>query len=66
MTENPEVIASRRKERDGRNVSVEGIKVFQDEEKNYALEIAESIGSQLFISKGADDLKNAISFIKTL
>lgn len=66
LTEDPEVIASRRKERDGRNVSVDGIKVFQDEEKNYALEVAESIGSQLFISQVVDDLENAISFIKTL
>ena len=66
LTEDPEVIAYRRKERDGRDVSPEGIKEFQDKEKEYALEIAQGIGSKLFISKGIGDLKNAISFIKTL
>lgn len=66
LTEDPSVIASRRKERDGRDVSVQGIEEFQTEEKKYALEIAHEIGAQLFISKGADDLDNAISFIKAL
>ena len=64
--EAPEVIAARRKDRDGRDVSIEGIKEFQDKEKEYALEIAQGIGSKLFISKGVGDLENAISFIKTL
>lgn len=66
LTEDPEVIASRRKDRDGRDVSFEGIKEFQDKEKEYAIEIAHDIGAQLFISKSADDLERAISFIKTL
>lgn len=66
LTENPEVIASRRKERDGRDVSLDEIREFQDNEMEYALEIAQGIGSQLFISKGADELEKAISFIKAL
>ena len=66
LTEDPSVIASRRKERDGRDVSVQGIEEFQTEEKKYALEIAHEIGAKLFISKGANDLDDAISFIKTL
>lgn len=65
LTEQPEIITSRRKNRDGRNVSVESIKVFQDEEISYAKEVAVEIGAKLFISEGADDLMNAIEFIKS-
>jgi len=60
LTEDSSVIASRWKERDGRDVSVQGIEEFQTEEKKYALEIAHEIDAQLFISKSADDLDNAI------
>lgn len=66
LTENPNIISNRRKERDGRDVSVQGIGEFQNEEKAYALEVAQGIGAKIFISKGADDFENAISFIKTL
>lgn len=66
MTEDPNIISNRRKERDSRDVSVQGIEEFQNEEKAYALEVAQDIGAKIFISKGADDLENAISFIKTL
>ena len=66
LTEDPNIISNRRKERDGRDVSVQGIEEFQNEEKAYALEVAQDIGAKIFISKGVDDLENAISFIKTL
>ena len=66
LTENPDIVSNRRKERDGRDVSVKGIEEFQNEEKAYALEIAKNIGAKIFISKGANDLENAISFIKSL
>lgn len=66
LTENPTTISTRRKERDGRDVSVQFIEEFQNKEQAYALEIAKDIGAKIFISKGAEDLENAISFIKTL
>lgn len=65
LTEQPEIIASRRKDRDGCDVSVESITAFQDEEISYAKEVAAEIGANLFISKGADDIMNAIEFIKS-
>lgn len=65
LTESPDTIASRRKNRDGRDVSVESIKAFQDEEISYAKEVTTEIGAKLFISKGADDLTSAIDFIKS-
>ena len=65
LTEQPEIIASRRRNRDGRDVSVESIRAFQDEEISYAKEVAGEIGAKLINSEGADDLMNAIEFIKS-
>lgn len=66
LTEKPEIISSRRKERDGKDVTPESIETFQNEEKKYAEEVAAQIGAKLFISTGSDDLLKAIDFIKSL
>ena len=66
LAEKPEVIVSRRRKRDNIEVTTQSIKSFQQEEKAYATEVATNIGAKLFISEGADDLVNAIDFIKTL
>lgn len=66
LTEKPEVIVSRRIERDNIEITTQSIENFQQEEKVYATEVASTIGTKFFISEGADDLSNAIDFIKTL
>lgn len=66
LKEKPEVIAARRKDRDGIDVSIQSIEDFQQEECVYAKEVAEDIGARIFISEGADDLTQAIEFIKSL
>lgn len=66
LMEKSEVIADRRKERDGIEASVQSIEAFQQEECAYAKEIAIEIGAKLFISGGAGDLAQAIDFIKSL
>lgn len=43
LTENPEIIASRRKRRDGIEVAIESIKYFQREERLYANEVAGNV-----------------------
>ena len=65
LTEKPQIIADRRKSRDNREVSVESIEEFQNEEIAYAKDVAATLGAKLFISKGAADLDNAIEFIKS-
>lgn len=66
LTEDPNIISCRRKERDGMNISIHEIEDFQNKEIAYALEIAKDIDAKIFISKGANDLEMAISFIKLL
>lgn len=66
LTENPEIIASRRRKRDGIEVAVESIEYFQREERLYADEVARDINAKLFVSEGAKDLMRAIEFIKSL
>jgi hypothetical protein len=39
------------------------IKYFQEEEVIYATEIAEVLNIPLFVSTGADDIKDALDFI---
>jgi len=65
LTEEPEIIAERRRSRDNRKVSLESIKEFQDSEIAYAKEVAVAIDAKLFISKGSSDLEKAIEFIKS-
>jgi len=66
LTEQPEVIAERRKSRDNIDVDTEGITEFQNEEAAYAEEVAKLVGAKLFISKGASSLDDAINFLRTL
>lgn len=66
LTEKPEVISQRRRERDGKEVTPESINAFQSEEQKYAEEVAAQIGAQLFVSKGSEDLPRALDFIKSL
>jgi adenylate kinase len=65
LTEKPEIISKRRKERDGLDVTPESIKEFQNTEKQYAEEVAQLLGAKLFISTGADDLPAAIDFLRS-
>lgn len=66
LTEKPEVISRRRKERDGIDVTPESINAFQTEEQKYAEEVAAQIGAKLFISTGSEDLSTALDFIRSL
>ena len=66
LTEDPRVIVSRRMKRDGVEITVERVEKFQREEQLYADEVAQNIGAELFISKGAEDIDRAINFIKSL
>lgn len=66
LTENPDIIAQRRKERDGAQVSVREIKLFQKEEITYARQVASQLSIRLFVSNGKNDLLKAIDFIKFL
>lgn len=64
LTEKPEVVMSRRRERDNVEFAPQSIEAFQQEEVAYAKEIAASIGAKLFISNGADNLAQAVDFIR--
>lgn len=66
LTEDPKVIAARRKERDGISYDVDEIRLFQDEETAYAKEIASNLEAKLMISTGADDLNATLNFIRNL
>lgn len=66
LMEKSEVIAARRKERDGIEAAVQDIEDFQQKECAYAKEVAAEIGAKLFVSGGAGDLAQAINFIKSL
>ena len=44
LTEKPDVIVERRKQRDNIDHNVDEIKRFQDEETAYAAEVAEALG----------------------
>ena len=64
LTENPEIIAERRQQRDNVQQSVSEIKAFQEAEKLYAEEIAEQFNIPLVISQGEEDLDKMLDFIK--
>lgn len=66
LTEKPEIICQRRKDRDNVDVTVESIAYFQTEEEKYAEEVSQLIGAKLFISSGSGDLDNTIEFLKSL
>jgi len=65
LTEKPEIILERRKERDGVKGNYNAIDVFQREENLYAQELAERLGVPLKISQGANDLIDVLDFIQT-
>ncbi|WP_136194001.1 ATP-binding protein [Actinomyces procaprae] len=65
LTEKPEVIAARRMDRDGIEVSAHEIDAFQQEERAYAEEVADDLGVNLFVSTGTDNLAQAIEFIQS-
>ncbi len=65
LTEEPAVIAKRRKNRDGIDRDIEQIDLFQKEELTYAGEVSERLKIPLFISKGMYDFENAIMFINS-
>lgn len=66
LTEKPEVVVSRCRERDNVEVTPQSIEGFQQEEAAYAREVAASIGAKLFISEGADSVVQALDFIRML
>lgn len=65
LTEIPEIIVHRRKERDGLDVDIAATKQFQEEEKRYSQEVALELGIPLYISNGTDTIEEAINFINT-
>lgn len=65
LTEDPEIIAKRRQERDGVEHKASDIKVFQDEEVKYAKEISDLLNIPLKISTGSSDAESTIEFIRS-
>ena len=65
LTESPEIIASRRKERDGIEPAVSTIDAFQDAERSYAKEVSSRLAVPFFHSTGHQDLNSTIEFIKS-
>lgn len=66
LTEKPEVIAARRKERDGVELNLSEIQHFQNAETLYAQKVAQLLGAKLKISAGSSDLDATIDFIQSL
>lgn len=66
LTEEPKIIAERRKYRDGVECDIELISCFQKEEISYAEEIAKLLSVELIISKGKDDLNSIINYIDNI
>ena len=65
LTEAPEVIAKRRQERDDVELKTSDIKVFQDEEVKYAVEVSKLLNVPLMISTGHNDIDSIINFIRS-
>ncbi len=66
LTEEPNIIAGRRKNRDGAECDICLIDRFQREEISYAEEISKRLSVELIISKGKGDLKSIIKRIGSL
>lgn len=64
LTERPDIIAERRKQRDGIIHDICAIKHFQNEETLYAKEIAEALGVPIMISIGSNDINNTLRFVQ--
>ena len=65
LTEDPEIIARRRQNRDNVEHRAADIKAFQDEEVKYAKEVAELLHVPLKISTGSNDIENTVEFIRS-
>ena len=65
LTENPDIIAKRRQDRDGIEHSAADIKAFQNEEIKYSTEVAGLLNVPLKISTGNNDIDSTIEFIHT-
>lgn len=63
LTEKPEIIIDRRKNRDGLDVEIAGTEKFQEEERRYSREIALELGIPLYISTGTNTIDEAIKFV---
>lgn len=66
LTEKPETIAERRRQRDGIDHNADSIQQFQEEEAAYSEEVAETLGIPLKISTGADDFENTLDFVREI
>lgn len=66
LTENPSIIAKRRKQRDNIECDKYEIELFQREEIKYANEVAERLLTPIFLSKGADYISDALQFIQKI
>lgn len=64
LTEDVEIIAKRRMDRDGIEIDLEETQKFQDAEITYATEIAQKLGVPIKISAESDDFQSIIDFIK--
>lgn len=65
LTEKPEIIASRRMQRDGINHNIDSISRFQDEEIAYAKEISDLLSVTLWISKGSTEIADTLGFVQS-
>lgn len=63
LTEDVDIVVRRRRERDGLDICIESTEKFQNEEKNYAKEIAELLGVPLYINQGEKGIEGAIDFV---
>lgn len=66
LTEKPEIISERRKQRDNVIQPPQEIEKFQEMEKQYAEEVAELLNAKLFVSSGESDLPDALVFLNSL
>jgi len=62
LTESPKIIMERRFNRDNTICKETDIGKFQEEEITYALEVAKSLETPIFICKDSSDMENAMEF----
>lgn len=65
LTEDPDVVACRRRSRDGIQHNAENIRLFQDEEITYAKEVSERLDVTLWISTGSADMADTLGFLQS-
>ena len=64
LREKPNIIAERRKQRDGIDDNAKDICRFQGGEISYAREVAEALGVPIRISDGMDDFNTTFDFVQ--